>query len=121
VTTIGGQAGIPGSADGMGTNALFRMPWGVVVDSHGAIFVADAYNHTIRRGVPAIILQLVAANNKVVVSWPVVPGGFQLERTASLSAAVLWQTVTQGIVLAGDHYVVTNEATAGNAFYRLKR
>jgi sugar lactone lactonase YvrE len=121
VTTIGGQAGVPGAADGMGTNALFRMPWGLVVDNHGAIFVADAYNHTIRRGVPAIMLQVVAVNNKVVVSWPVAPAGFQLERTVSLSAPDLWETVTQGIVLTGDRYAFTNDAIAGGTFYRLKR
>ncbi len=121
VTTIGGQPGIQGTVDGMDTNALFRMPWGVVVDNHGAIFVADAYNHTIRRGVPAITLQLVTLNNKVVVSWPVSPAGFQLERTTSLSTTLPWETITQGIALAGDHYVITNNPTVGNSFYRLKR
>jgi sugar lactone lactonase YvrE len=47
VTTLAGQAGVQGSADGMGTNAQFNFPLGVAVDTNGNVYVADGYNSTI--------------------------------------------------------------------------
>lgn len=52
VTTIAGQAGVPGSADGTNEAALFNRPNGLAIDRSGRIFVADHYNHTIRQMVP---------------------------------------------------------------------
>ena len=74
VTTVGGAAGVIGSADGTGSSARFNFDVGlpslsfgtvshcsfigfphsagVTVDSVGNLYVADAGNNTIRRGVP---------------------------------------------------------------------
>jgi sugar lactone lactonase YvrE len=49
VTTLAGRAGVSGSTDGNGTNALFYYPNGITVDSAGNVYVADEYNHTIRK------------------------------------------------------------------------
>ena len=49
VTTIGGQAGISGSSDGVGTNALFYFPEGVALDKAGNLYVADSFNDTLRK------------------------------------------------------------------------
>ena len=49
VTTIAGQAGVIGSADGPGSAARFSSPWGIAADGLGNLFVADSYNHTIRK------------------------------------------------------------------------
>ena len=51
VTTLAGQPGYPGSADGFGTNAQFSWASGVAVDRAGTIYVADRY--TIRKVTPA--------------------------------------------------------------------
>jgi sugar lactone lactonase YvrE len=53
VTTLAGEAGKLGSADGTGSAARFRNPWGVAVDSAGNVFVADMSNDTIRKINPA--------------------------------------------------------------------
>jgi sugar lactone lactonase YvrE len=53
VTTIGGLASISGNADGTGIAARFFQASGVAVDSSGAVYVADTYNNTIRKGVAA--------------------------------------------------------------------
>ncbi len=53
VTTLAGQAGVSGSADGVGSQALFTFPSGAAVDGSGNIFVADTENHTIREITPA--------------------------------------------------------------------
>ncbi len=45
---IAGSGNI-GADDGEGENATFYYPMGIVADSNGVIFVADTYNHCIRR------------------------------------------------------------------------
>jgi ribosomal protein S11 len=53
VTTLAGQAGVAGSADGTGSTALFDQPQGVAVDSAGNLYVTEYNNCTIRKGCPA--------------------------------------------------------------------
>jgi sugar lactone lactonase YvrE len=49
VTTLAGTAGLFGSADGTGVAARFNNPAGVAVDSAGNVYVADLFNHAIRK------------------------------------------------------------------------
>lgn len=49
VSTLAGLAGFPGYADGYGTAARFRYPQDVACDAAGNIFVADGFNHMIRK------------------------------------------------------------------------
>lgn len=48
-TTRAGDALVAGSTDGTGSAAHFNLPTGVAVDSAGTVYVADQYNHTIRK------------------------------------------------------------------------
>jgi Immunoglobulin domain/NHL repeat len=48
VTTVAGQAGIAGSADGVMGQAEFHYPSSVAVDALGNLYVADTDNHTVR-------------------------------------------------------------------------
>jgi sugar lactone lactonase YvrE len=48
-STLAGLAGVPGNADGSGVSAQFNQPEGVAVDSSGNVYVADTWNHTIRK------------------------------------------------------------------------
>ena len=52
VSTLAGSAGATGSTDGIGGKARFFHPSGVAVDGAGNVFVADYYNHTIRKVTP---------------------------------------------------------------------
>jgi sugar lactone lactonase YvrE len=52
VSTLAGTAGRPGKADGIGSQARFRNPWDVAVDSSGNVIVADMSNNTIRKITP---------------------------------------------------------------------
>lgn len=56
VTTLGGRANSDGSTDGTGSAARFSWPSGVAVDVSGNLYIADYFNHTIRKGVPATIV-----------------------------------------------------------------
>jgi sugar lactone lactonase YvrE len=52
VQTIAGSSGVSGSADGSGVDARFNTPRLLAVDRSGNIYVADAYNHKIRKVTP---------------------------------------------------------------------
>lgn len=48
VTTFAGS-GLAGSTDGKGALASFNAPQGLTVDANGTVYVADTYNHKIRK------------------------------------------------------------------------
>jgi hypothetical protein len=52
--------GNSGSGDGTGSAARFYNPWGVAVNSAGNVYVADAYNHTIRKVTPGGVVTTLA-------------------------------------------------------------
>ena len=49
VTTFAGGAGIPGTANGTGAAARFHYPAGLARDGSGNLYVADSWNHTVRK------------------------------------------------------------------------
>jgi serine/threonine protein kinase, bacterial len=49
ITTIAGEKGKAGIKDGIGKNAQFNQPEGIVVDTKGNLFVADTYNFMVRK------------------------------------------------------------------------
>jgi len=49
VTTVAGQTGTYGSADGTGTGAQFYYPRGITIDSSGNLYVGDTWNYTVRK------------------------------------------------------------------------
>ena len=60
VTTLAGDSGSYGDADGSGTNALFYGPYGVAVDPQGNLRVADYANNLIRKVTSAGVVQTLA-------------------------------------------------------------
>lgn len=61
LTTIAGQA-TADYLDGTGTNAKFKNPCGVAVDSNNNIYVADTYNYRIRKITPEGVVTTLAGS-----------------------------------------------------------
>lgn len=59
VTTLAG-AGVGGTTDGTGAAARFSVVTGVTVDGAGNVYVADQFNHTIRKITPAAVVTTLA-------------------------------------------------------------
>ena len=68
VSTLAGTAGITGSTDATGAAARFNGPTGVATDSAGNVYVADAYNYTIRKIRPAGMVTTLAGTAGVAGS-----------------------------------------------------
>jgi hypothetical protein len=52
VTTVAGQDGVRGTADGVGTSATFQAPGGISIDATGNIYIADWYEASVRKMTP---------------------------------------------------------------------
>lgn len=103
VTTMAGVAGSQGGSDGMGAAARFNHPAGVAMDRAGVLYVADTFNHTIRKVTPA----------GVVSTW-VGLMGVSGSADGSGSNALFNQPMGLTFDAAGNLYV----ADAGNASIR---
>jgi len=60
VTTLAGQVGQSGHADGIGTSATFSSPHGVAADKTGNVYVADYGNNIIRKIAPTGVVTTIA-------------------------------------------------------------
>lgn len=95
VTTVAGEAGVPGSINSNGTSARFNTLQGVAIDVAGNIYVADAANHLVRK---------VAPDNAVttLVGSP----GVQDTKDGTGSAAHVAFPWAMALDIRGDLYLV---------------
>ena len=123
VSTAGGQPLARGTNDGMGMNARFYRPWGIAVDSARSLFVADEFNNTIRMGLPASpspVLHIRLGAGQVVLSWSTTASNYVLETAFALGPAASWTARTNGVVLSGHDYVLTNDVGLRPTFFQLR-
>jgi len=71
VTTFAGTAGTTGNQDGIGANASFRSPQGLIVDSSGNLYVADTGNSAIRKIKPDGTVSTIAVQTGSAGGLPV--------------------------------------------------
>jgi sugar lactone lactonase YvrE len=119
VTTIGGQAGSFGSADGTGTAAQFYAPYGLAVDYAGRVYVADTGNSRISKGIPLPALAIRRSGTAVVISWPSMSTGFVLQQGSDPADANSWQDCGRSISDDGTNKSVSVQLPAGDLFFRM--
>ena len=120
-STIAGYPGIPGSADGVGSNARFSQPQGVAVDNAGNIYVTDFGNSTVRRmtvsGTNWVVSTIAglagnqgsadgAGTNAQFYS----PYGVAVDSAANLYVADYQEYTIRKITLVGTNWVVSTIA-----------
>lgn len=98
VSTLAGQVGEFGSADGPASEALFWFSTGVAVDADGNVYVADTNNNTIRKITPEGVATTLAGRANGFVPAPGSEDGIG-------SAARFYQPDGLGVDAAGNVYV----------------
>lgn len=121
VSTIAGQAGVPGYANGTNSDALFDRPTGIVLDSAGNIFVSERYNHTIRELQPVgndWVVSTVAGQAGVTGHSDgtntdalfFLPSGLAIDNSNRLYVADASNFTIRQIVQSGSNWVVSTIA-----------
>lgn len=118
VTTLAGN-GTAGAQDGSGSNATFRCLHGMAIDGQGNLYVAEQYNHRIRKVTPAGAVTTLAGNdasgsiNAVGTSATFYhPSGLAVDNQGNVYVADMWNNCIRKIDKDG---VVTTFAGNGSA------
>jgi hypothetical protein len=118
ITTLAGQTGNGGFADGTGTNAQFYYPWNVATDRGGNVYIADYYNDAVRKMTPAGVVSTLA---QVFYG----PEGVAVDLASNVYVADTYDQVIQKVtpggistILAGSLYTTgTNDGMNGSALF----
>ena len=106
VTTLAGS--VKGRKDGLGTNAQFDGPTAICVDMQGNIYVADMYNHLIRKITPAGQVNTLAGSSigyldgNGAFSKFNQPGGICVDQHGNVFVADIYNHKIRKITPSGD-------------------
>jgi DNA-binding beta-propeller fold protein YncE len=100
VSTFAGKAGVIGHADGKGQNASFNNPLGLATDSAGNVYVADSYNHAIRKITPSGVVTTIAGMPGYEGFAPgVLPGRLDFPMDVVVHGSLLYITMNHGVAV----------------------
>ncbi len=92
MTTVAGNGKVGFGGDGgVATAASLRYPFGIALDGHGTLYIADSENHRVRAAfasipdVPPAFAATATSNSQVQLSWSPVTGAsyFEIWRSAN--------------------------------------
>ena len=121
VTTLAGQAGVAGSADGTGASARFNSPGGLAISSTGDLYLADTNNSTIRKITPTGVVTTIAGlagipglmDGSGGYAWFDQPEGLTLGLDGNLYVADTGNGMIRKVTLAGT--VTSSSLSAGTS------
>jgi sugar lactone lactonase YvrE len=100
VTTIAGAPSVTGSSDGTGSEARFNLPFGIAVADNGTIYVADTYNHTIRKITPeGVVTTVVGVAGQGGFAEGSLPGLLSFPRDVEAHGSALYIALYNGIAV----------------------
>jgi len=116
-------SGAFGSADGIGTTASFKSPTGIAVDASGTVYIADTYNHKIRKITAAGLVSTFAGSGAqgsddgagAVASFNT-PSGVAVDASGNVYVADRGNNKIRKITAAGlvSTLAGSNDNTTGN-------
>lgn len=88
MTNLAGKPGEPGFKDGVGKDAMFNRPYGLVVTADGSILVADQNNNRIRRvSLDGTVTTVAGHTEPAMVDGTLDEAYFNLPRDLAIDAA----------------------------------
>ena len=123
VTTLAGGVAMPGYADGTGSTARFYQPEGVACDASGNVYVADTFNHVIRKITSAGVVTTLAGlhgspgsndGSGTVASFRY-PSGVTCDASGNVYVADQGNDLIRKVTPAGVVTTVAGTGTSGHA------
>jgi len=96
----------------------FELPAGLPLGQYSLVIVANGFSSNPVRFITLVPLQIALSGNLALVSWPSSATNVVLETTTNLVTGN-WTVLTNGVVVVGSNFVLTNNANGRSAFYRL--
>ena len=125
VSTLAGSAGFAGIANGTGSQARFRRPRGIAVNSANEIFVADETGQTIRKVTASGVVITFAGTSVGVSGGPVdgngtaarfnAPRGVSVDAAGNVYVADAGNGAIRRITPAADVTTLAGSGTRGSA------
>ena len=110
VSTIAGQPGTSGTADGAGSAARFNSPAGIAVAADGTLFIADTGNQTIRKITPAgVVTTIGGASDGPTRGAGYADGSAAVARFSTPTAIVVDAAGVLYVAEAGNHVIVRGD------------
>jgi len=119
VRTVAG-CGEKGFADGASVKAMFNHPCGIALDKEGNMFVADEFNHRIRKISQGVVSTIAGCSHfgdedgEGTMAKFHSPQGVAVDAEGSIYVSDTWNHIIRKVTQKGDVATVVGTGTAGH-------